>query len=196
MSLIKNIKLVLLLLFFLASCTNYSVKMDPQIALPEIPRANYGSIFPLSEDPHLVFIPPFLDLRVLEPLVFYKLKASKPPLYSISPYITNVVSNEFRSMGFFISKKAKYTIRGSVDEWKVDLFDGVPVKAKAYSQISLQVLDERGLIMYEAMYKNNLTAEKMIIEMPDVNKMLGVSMGKVLKKVVMDKELVRVLTGK
>jgi hypothetical protein len=181
------------LLFVTVSLSACGISLKPTMPVPVIPPISSGESNVASENKmgdYYISIEPIKDSRESNIFVESNGKITLPHGDILAPIQASLVS-AFKTKRFIVSDSATLVIMPELKKWRGDSSSS----SFAEAEISLQVFDPSNKPIYKGTYRGSAMLSGMIANEKEISESLGLAMSEVIKQIVLDQKLIKLLSS-
>ena len=187
-------KRCLLTIFYLLVLQGCSPRITPNIELEAIPSAWQEQENQDLGTDAFVFVSEVADVRSSEVIVQGGKKESRTKS-DVGLLVQEAIGQALQDNGFTLAEDAPVVVKGEVRDWIARVDSGVSVKVDCQAALFIEVLGPANNRIYAGTYKGSATAQQASVSSSDVRKFLSISMAEAVKQIVLDEQLLDLLSS-
>ncbi len=176
------------------TCISCSTRVGGTIHLSKIPTVEIDHGSKITASDAALFIDELRDTRPESQVADFNGRS----IFSDSAFdllVKESLQQTFRQKGFVISDSAAVVLSGEIRQWHAEITGGVPGTVKSKASIFLEVFDPANRRVYTGTYQGTASVERASINDKDVNVSLTTAMQQAIRQVVLDEQLVKLLSS-
>lgn len=194
-SLLLRLNLLLGVLFSGVVFSGCAPSIKPEVRLLELissAKVEKGLI-DLSFRPY-IFLSSVVDMRTEKSVAEYDRKKVRTP-DDVSQVVSAGLKRSLEEQGFLFSESAPVVLAVEIRQWRAEVESGFSDQVRAEASLFVEVIDPGNKRVYSGSYKGHAVIEDPSLDTKDVQSVLRTSMNEVLNQIVLDKQLMRLLSS-